>query len=267
MVGTYTVAAISGSCGFLLGGTLYGYYLCCKAHKKKKNVYETSKLVDEYMYLHYGSPQASTHADWYNNFQIKDGFDFPLRCAIFCDKYCPKEPRSTESRRALDIGCAVGRSTFELSQYFEEVIGIDYSQAFIDQCLLLKEKKILDFSIVSEGDIYEKHTTTLSSSVNVDRVKFQVGDACNLPKTLGKFDCVLAANLICRLYDSMLFIKRLPELVKENGILVLTAPYTWLTSFTPKVGLLFYYILFSFLMILGEGMVICAVGTFFSFLH
>eukprot|EP00106_Octopus_bimaculoides_P018040 XP_014785482.1 PREDICTED: uncharacterized protein LOC106880159 [Octopus bimaculoides] len=32
----------------------------------------------------------------------------------------------------------------------------------------------------------------------------------------------------------MLFLKRLPELVKENGILVLTAPYTWLTSFTPK---------------------------------
>ncbi|GAB1597719.1 probable S-adenosylmethionine-dependent methyltransferase CRG1 [Argonauta hians] len=231
MVGTYIVAAVSGSCGFLLGGTLYGYYLCCKAHKK--NVYETPKLVDEYMYLHYGSPQTSTHSHWYSNFQIKDGFDFPLRCAIFCDKYCPK-PESATFRRALDVGCAVGRSTFELSHYFDEVIGIDYSTAFVKQCNMLKEKKTLQYSISCEGDIFEQHTTTLADTVNADRVRFQVGDACNLPKDIGKFDCLLAANLICRLKNAMLFLTRLPDLLKENGILVITAPYTWLSSFTPK---------------------------------
>lgn len=34
--------------------------------------------------------------------------------------------------RALDLGCAVGRATIELAQYFDEVVGIDYSNSFIE---------------------------------------------------------------------------------------------------------------------------------------
>jgi hypothetical protein len=39
------------------------------------------------------------------------------------------------------------------------------------------------------------------------------GDACALPANLPKCDAVLAANLLCRLPDPMLFIDRLPSLV------------------------------------------------------
>jgi 2-polyprenyl-3-methyl-5-hydroxy-6-metoxy-1,4-benzoquinol methylase len=33
---------------------------------------------------------------------------------------------------ALDIGCAVGGATFELARSFSHVLGIDYSQSFVD---------------------------------------------------------------------------------------------------------------------------------------
>ncbi|NDC01228.1 MAG: methyltransferase domain-containing protein, partial [Verrucomicrobia bacterium] len=36
-----------------------------------------------------------------------------------------------KSRRALDLGCAVGRSSFELAAKVPEVIAIDFSRAFI----------------------------------------------------------------------------------------------------------------------------------------
>ena len=55
--------------------------------------------------------------------------------------------------RALDIGCAVGRSAFEMTKLFDEVIGIDYSQSFINACNQLKSKGKLSYSVVTGGDL------------------------------------------------------------------------------------------------------------------
>ena len=48
------------------------------------------------------------------------------------------------------------------------------------------------------------------------------------------FDAVLAANLVCRLPDPMLFLNRLPSLVKPGGIAVIISPHSWLAAWTPK---------------------------------
>ena len=74
----------------------------------------------------------------------------------------------------------------------------------------------------------------ISGSQNRTAVSFMVGDACQLPN-LGQFDCVLAANLICRLLDPMKFFQRLPDMIVPGGILVITSPYTWLEQYTPEV--------------------------------
>jgi 2-polyprenyl-3-methyl-5-hydroxy-6-metoxy-1,4-benzoquinol methylase len=39
--------------------------------------------------------------------------------------------------RALDLGCAVGRSSFELTRYFDRVVGLDYSARFIQVAHIL----------------------------------------------------------------------------------------------------------------------------------
>lgn len=54
-------------------------------------------------------------------------------------------------RRALDIGCAVGASSFELARRFDEVVGIDYSQSFVNACNALKEKGQMNYSVITEG--------------------------------------------------------------------------------------------------------------------
>ena len=69
-----------------------------------------------------------------------------------------------------------------------------------------------------------------------ERVQFSVGDACSLPKDLGQFGMILAANLICRLPEPMKFFNRLKDLVVPAGILIITSPYTWLQQYTPKVS-------------------------------
>ena len=74
-------------------------------------------------------------------------------------------------------------------------------------------------------------------SKRVDRIKFEVGDACNLRNDLGSFDLVLASNLICRLTEPLKFLNRLKKLVKQSGYAILSTPLTWGTAYTDEVSL------------------------------
>ena len=67
------------------------------------------------------------------------------------------------------------------------------------------------------------------------RVRFIAGDALNLPKALGTFDLLLAANLIDRLPHPKRFLSQvLPSLVNPGAKVLLTSPYTWTTEYTPS---------------------------------
>ena len=63
--------------------------------------------------------------------------------------------------RALDIGCAVGRSSFELARRVDEVVGIDYSQAFVDVCNELKDRGSMPYDVVTEGDLRKSLTARI----------------------------------------------------------------------------------------------------------
>ena len=76
--------------------------------------------------------------------------------------------------RALDIGCAVGRSTFEMTKLFDEVIGIDYSQSFISACNKLKSKGKLSYSVVTVGDLRKQ----LEAVIDPDLVIIFVHNYC-----------------------------------------------------------------------------------------
>ena len=49
----------------------------------------------------------------------------------------------------------MGRSSFELTSYFDEVIGIDYSQQFVDACNRLKSDGHVKYKALLEGDLYQ----------------------------------------------------------------------------------------------------------------
>ncbi len=105
---------------------------------------------------------------------------------------------------------------------------------------MLNEKEI-DYECKLEGDIYQKLRARLDSDVNASIIKFEVGDACNLREDLGQFNLVLASNLICRLTEPQLFLSRLKTLVKKNGYVILSTPFTWGEQFTPKVFSLYVH--------------------------
>lgn len=63
-------------------------------------------------------------------------------------------------------------------------------------------------------------------------MSFVVGDACNLDKSLGKFNLIFGGNLIDRLPDPAAFINSVTDFLLPGGLLILTSPYSWLAQYT-----------------------------------
>ncbi len=188
--------------------------------------YETERAVAEYLLFHYGTPeQFLSYA-----FGPRNALGFPARCVMECIDVA----RLSSSARALDLGCAVGRATFELARFCSQVIGIDYSQRFVETASDLQKNGSIAFAYVEEGELSRYSRAVVPDDINRQRVRFEVGDAMNLRADLGTFDIVLMANLIDRLSNPRSCLFKIPALVRTGGQLVITSPYTWLDEYTPK---------------------------------
>jgi putative 4-mercaptohistidine N1-methyltranferase len=188
------------------------------------NPYETDKLLREYLLFHYGRPEEIL--PWPNG--PREALGYAERCVT----ECVDASALPAAARALDIGCAVGRSTFELARVCGEVIGIDQSARFIEAAQHLAKTGRLEYFHAEEGLIERASVAEIPAEIDRQRVRFMHGDALALPSDLGVFDVVLAANLIDRLAKPRLFLAQLGRLVASGGQLILTSPYTWLLDYT-----------------------------------
>ncbi|EDQ93086.1 uncharacterized protein MONBRDRAFT_31008 [Monosiga brevicollis MX1] len=195
------------------------------------NVYETNKYVSEYLAFHYGQDK-----DDYMPYQAGpvNAIDFNVHIVEECMSHLTKDRSADSQLRALDVGCAVGRACFEFAKHTDEVVGIDFSQAFVDCCNELKAKGSMPYERLDEGVNYSQHVAEVAADVDRARCHFRQGDACALPEDLGQFDVVLLANLLCRLPDPVACLERMQHLVKPGGILVTTSPFSWLDQFTER---------------------------------
>lgn len=185
-------------------------------------IYESEKILAEYLLFHYGSPE-----------EVLGWPEGPVSALDFTSRTVSHFGEGAVER-SLDVGCAVGRSTFEMSRHSNEVIGIDFSTAFIEAAQKMASGEVIPIQRHEEAAVSSALRMQLPSGISSDNVSFETGDAMNLRDDLGCFDRVHAANLVCRLPEPRLFLNRLPQLVKPDGELVLATPCTWLEEFTRK---------------------------------
>ena len=188
--------------------------------------YDTDEAVAQYLLFHYGTPEQI--CPLIPEARIACGF--PVRCVAEPQRYLTL----AQKRRALDLGCAVGRSSFELARHFDEVIGIDFSSRFIDAARSMQERGTADIQAPREGSARDEFHLELPADLPRQRVQFEQGDACGLRNGFGVFDLVLMANLIDRLPDPARCLAQMPGLVAPGGWLIITSPYTWLEEYTPR---------------------------------
>jgi 5-histidylcysteine sulfoxide synthase/putative 4-mercaptohistidine N1-methyltranferase len=192
-------------------------------------LYESDEMLSKYLLMHWGE-QAEIYDDALSQrMKFPDVVHLPLVCAELVRKY------ATGRSRVFDLGCAVGRSAFELASDFSEVLGIDYSHEFIDAANRLKDSGKLGYYRKDSGSTGAHLTARVASSIDRSRLTFVQGDACNLPPHLEGYDAVLLANVLCRLPDPAACLARMQgagALVKRGGVLVMTTPLSWLPEYT-----------------------------------
>ncbi|SHO55431.1 5-histidylcysteine sulfoxide synthase [Vibrio quintilis] len=182
--------------------------------------YETDKLLSEYAEFHYGDSYFGVA-------------NFHQALATLARQVM----HGRHTGHALDLGCAVGRASFELAQDFDQVTGIDFSARFIDLANQFRDSGILRYSLIDEGElvVYRERTLAgLGLNETAGCITFLQGDACNLKPHYQGYDLVLAANLIDRLYSPEKLLSSLYQRINPNGILILASPYTWLEEHTKK---------------------------------
>ncbi|HUM95900.1 MAG TPA: 5-histidylcysteine sulfoxide synthase [Candidatus Competibacter sp.] len=193
-------------------------------------VYEDPQILNDYLLLHYGAAdQQMPYA-----FGPRDAAEFPVRCARWLTDAAREYGVATET--ALDVGCAVGRASFELARVYRKVLGVDLSRAFIDAAGALRRDGELRYFRKDEGALGLTLAAKVDPSIERNRVEFRQADAGSLPAELTDFDAVLLANLLCRLPSPKALLSRLggPRgLVKPGGLLAIFSPYSWLEQFTP----------------------------------
>ena len=181
-------------------------------------MYKTDSIVSQYCEFHYGD----------ENFGVKN---FSKEIAKIALKY------STIKRKALDIGCAVGRSSFELANEFQYVDGMDFSDRFIEVATEMKENKKLKYERLEEGSLVSYQERTLEEiglNKSYNNITFLQQDATNLKPIYKDYDLVIAVNLIDRLNEPLAFLKEIGSRINKNGVLLIASPYTWLEEYTPK---------------------------------
>ncbi|TKB50473.1 5-histidylcysteine sulfoxide synthase [Ferrimonas sediminicola] len=188
------------------------------ADSRYTNSYETDALVAQYLEFHYGVEYFGVR-------------NFPKQVVSLI------RPHLAGTGRALDIGCSVGRASFELTRQFDHVDGIDFSARFIQHAYDLLQQGEKRFAIPVEGELVEYKTVTLAD-LDLEgaplSLNFVQGDACNLKPQFRDYDLVLASNLLDRLAEPGRFLDLIGERLRDGGLLVLVSPYTWLEEFTPR---------------------------------
>jgi putative 4-mercaptohistidine N1-methyltranferase len=183
-----------------------------------EDIYESDALVSQYCEFQYGEDVLGVK-------------NFAVACAAIAAHF------SEQKTKALDLGCATGRASFELAKTFESVEGIDFSVRFVGVGTKLKSDGYIGWSKPQEGELIEKKKITLKQlgyNNIAEKVQFWQGDACNLKPNFTGYDLVMATNLIDRLYQPKLFLEEIKNRINEGGILMITSPYTWQESSTAK---------------------------------
>ncbi len=185
-----------------------------------QRMYETDGAVSQYCEAHYGQ----------SFFNVAN---FPAACAAICLEHMKDKTKN----RALDLGCSVGRATFELAREFDFVNGLDFSARFIRIAYQMQEKGILRYELPEEGEIVSYHERKLADEgldETAGRVEFFQADALNLKPQFTGYDLILAANLLDRLSKPAKFLATIHERLNDGGLLVIASPYTWLEEFTRR---------------------------------
>ncbi len=127
----------------------------------------------------------------------------------------------------LDLGCSVGRTSFELSRIFNGmVLGIDLNFTMLQAAVQVLKTGIFTYPKRKLGLTYDRKIikTDFMEDKNVD---FWACDVLNLPFSDALFSFGLSLNLLDCVSDPYLHLQEIQRILKPGSTAILSTPYDW----------------------------------------
>lgn len=175
---------------------------------KESSGYNSEMMVSSYIWSHFseffnGTGATDAYRKWASFFTPKDG-------------------------PAIDIGCAVGRLSFELSKTHTRVVGIDTSLAFVKNARKLLTRRALEGELVVEGNIVQKVSCDLAGQWDFENVEFVVADALALPFPREFFATASSINILEKVPEPMRHLAEVDRVLrKADSMFVFSDPFSW----------------------------------------
>lgn len=172
------------------------------------NFYESDESISSYCDLYYGKDNLYTN---------------------YVDLIRPYL-KDLKVSKALDLGCCVGRTSFELAKIYDEVLGIDFSANYINIGVKLKLYDFVNYKIKKQDKTFEERAISLKDfglEKVKDKVSFMQGDACNLKEIYKDFDLIFYSSLIDKLYYPKKFLEDVSRRINKNGFFVFLSSHDW----------------------------------------
>ncbi len=177
--------------------------------------YETAALTASYLWGHFS-----------------DLMDDPLACTAY-DQW--RSLLSGEVGPALDIGCAVGRLTFELAAVHPLAIGIDRSRSLVGMARELLRHGELRVDLPQQGHLSEPWHISLPAEWRSRPVEFVVADALALPFRRSLFGQVTTLNILDKVPAPLTHLQEVNRVARTKGSSWLLAdPFSWSEEVTPE---------------------------------
>ena len=172
------------------------------------NFYESDESISSYCDLYYGKDNLYTN---------------------YVDLLKPYL-KDLKNSKALDLGCCVGRTSFELAKIYDEVLGIDFSANYINIGVKLKLYDFVNYKIKKQDKTFEERAISLKDfdlEKVKDKVSFMQGDACNLKEIYKDFNLIFYSSLIDKLYYPKKFLEDVSRRINKNGFFVFLSSHNW----------------------------------------
>ena len=132
----------------------------------------------------------------------------------------------------LDIGCSVGRTSFELAARTDGlVLGIDLHLPMLRVARRVLQTGTVRYPRRRVGIVYDRREFEVAFD-HAERVDFWACDAMALPFRDAGFGAAVALNVLDCTNAPRDFLERLALALKPGGTAVLSTPYDWSTGAT-----------------------------------
>ncbi|GMH32544.1 hypothetical protein BSKO_00378 [Bryopsis sp. KO-2023] len=139
---------------------------------------------------------------------------------------------------ALEVGCLVGGTCFQLAGWCDSVVGVDVDGGMIKAAKKIQQNGEFEVMRAGEGELsYPCQVTCAIPSDARKNVLFRHMDPCCLLPDTGVFDCVLLTNVLEKVASPNAVLSRMGGsmgVVKKGGALVVACSGDWSEKVSEK---------------------------------